>query len=54
MNDTQSTAGVLDTILEFNQDRKPKLLKLKFQRMLHDPFTFFRARFTCLPGTGSN
>jgi uncharacterized protein (DUF2252 family) len=33
---------VLAVILRFNQDRKPKLLRLKLRRMLEDPFTFFR------------
>jgi uncharacterized protein (DUF2252 family) len=33
---------VLEAILRFNKDRKPKLVLLKLRRMLEDPFTFFR------------
>ena len=32
----------LGAILEFNQDRKPGLLRLKLRKMRADPFTFFR------------
>ncbi len=42
MSDTQATDGVLEAILQYNQSRKPKLVRLKLRRMLKDPFTFFR------------
>ncbi len=42
MSDTQATDGVLEEILQYNQQRKPKLVRLKLRRMLKDPFTFFR------------
>ena len=42
MSDTQDTVGVLEAILQHNQHRKPKLVRLKLRRMLEDPFTFFR------------
>ena len=42
MKNTQNTSGVLSAILEFNQDRKPGLVRLKLRRMRADPFTFFR------------
>jgi uncharacterized protein (DUF2252 family) len=42
MSDTQAAAGVLETILQYNDDRKPRLVRLKLRRMLKDPFTFFR------------
>jgi len=42
MSDTQATVGVLEEILQYNQQRKPKLVRLKLRRMLKDPFTFFR------------
>ena len=42
MSDTQATDGVLEAILQYNQHRKPKLVRLKLRRMLEDPFTFFR------------
>jgi uncharacterized protein (DUF2252 family) len=37
-----SDTGVLGAILQFNQDRKPGLLRLKLRKMRADPFTFFR------------
>ena len=42
MKKTPSDTGVLDAILQFNQDRKPELLRLKLRKMRADPFTFFR------------
>src|SRR5208283_2457405 len=42
MKKTLSDTGVLGTILQFNQDRKPELLRLKLRKMRADPFTFFR------------
>jgi uncharacterized protein (DUF2252 family) len=42
MTRTQDSIGVLEAILRFNHDRKPKLVQLKLRRMLEDPFTFFR------------
>ena len=42
MTPAQTECRVLETILRFNQDRKPKLVRLKLRRMLEDPFTFFR------------
>jgi uncharacterized protein (DUF2252 family) len=42
MTTSPGTNGVLEAILKFNQDRKPKLVRLKLRRMLEDPFTFFR------------
>jgi uncharacterized protein (DUF2252 family) len=42
MIETQAAGTVLDTILQFNHDRRPKLLRFKLRRMLTDPFTFFR------------
>jgi uncharacterized protein (DUF2252 family) len=42
MSKTPSNSGALDAILQFNQDRKPALLRLKLRRMRTDPFTFFR------------
>jgi hypothetical protein len=41
---TQDSNGVLEAILRFNKDRKPKLVRLKLRLMLADPFTFFRGR----------
>src|SRR5271165_7256510 len=42
MKKTLSDTGVLGAILQFNQDRKPELLRLKLRKMRADPFTFFR------------
>ena len=42
MTQTQSDSKVLETILQFNRGRKPKLIRLKLKRMLDGPFTFFR------------
>ncbi|MGA2701873.1 MAG: DUF2252 family protein [Isosphaeraceae bacterium] len=42
MKKTPSDTGVLAAILQFNQDRKPGLLRLKLRKMRADPFTFFR------------
>ena len=42
MKKTLSDTGVLVAILEFNQDRKSGLLRLKLRKMRADPFTFFR------------
>jgi uncharacterized protein (DUF2252 family) len=42
MTRTPATIGALEAILKFNQDRKPKLVRLKLRRMLQDPFRFFR------------
>jgi len=42
MTHTPATIGTLEAILQFNQDRKPKLVRLKLRRMMQDPFTFFR------------
>jgi uncharacterized protein (DUF2252 family) len=42
MSKTQRDTDVLDAILQFNQDRKPALLRLKLRRMRADPFMFFR------------
>jgi len=43
MLQTLADCKVLKAILDFNQDRKPKLIRLKLRRMLDGPFTFFRA-----------
>ena len=51
MSKTPSDSGTLDAILQFNQDRKRVLLRLKLRRMRNDPFTFFRGgRSPVLPG----
>ncbi len=42
MSKIHADHGVLESILRFNQDRKPALLRLKLRRMKHDPFMFFR------------
>ncbi len=42
MKKPQSDTGVLGAILQFNQGRKPELLRLKLRKMRADPFTFFR------------
>jgi uncharacterized protein (DUF2252 family) len=42
MKKSQSDTGVLSAILQFNQGRKPGLLRLKLRKMSADPFTFFR------------
>ncbi len=42
MKNTLSDTGVLGAIVQFNQDRKPRLLRLKLRKMRADPFTFFR------------
>jgi uncharacterized protein (DUF2252 family) len=42
MSQTQTDRAVLEAILQFNRDRKAKLVRLKLRRMLEDPFTFFR------------
>jgi uncharacterized protein (DUF2252 family) len=42
MTRSPGTIGALEAILTFNQDRKPRLVRLKLRRMLEDPFTFFR------------
>jgi uncharacterized protein (DUF2252 family) len=42
MTGSPRPVGALDAILKFNEDRKPKLVRLKLRRMLRDPFTFFR------------
>ncbi len=34
---------VSEEVLRFNQGRKPRFLRLKYRRMAHDPFSFFRA-----------
>lgn len=34
--------SILETILEYNHDRKPKRVRLKLQRMDENPFAFFR------------
>jgi uncharacterized protein (DUF2252 family) len=43
MLETLAECKVLKAILDFNQNRKPKLVRLKLRRMLDGPFTFFRA-----------
>ena len=52
MSDTQATDGVLEAILQYNQPRKPKLVRLKLRRMLKDPFTFFRGTIHFFAATG--
>jgi uncharacterized protein (DUF2252 family) len=42
MKKTPSDSGVLSAILQFNEDRKSGLLRLKLRKMRADPFTFFR------------
>jgi uncharacterized protein (DUF2252 family) len=42
MKKLPSDNGVLDAILQFNQGRKPGLVRLKLRKMRADPFTFFR------------
>jgi uncharacterized protein (DUF2252 family) len=42
MKKTLSDTGVLGSILQFNRDRKPRLVRLKLRKMCADPFTFFR------------
>src|SRR5271157_5908387 len=42
MKKTPSDTGVLGALLQFNQGRKPGLLRLKLRTMRADPFTFFR------------
>ncbi len=42
MKKTSIDTAVLDAILQFNRDRKPRLLRLKLRKMRADPFTFFR------------
>ena len=38
-----ASAGVLRSVLQFNEGRKRKFVRLKLRRMLEGPFTFFRA-----------
>ena len=42
MKNTLNTTETLGSILQFNKDRKPRLVRLKVRRMRADPFTFFR------------
>src|SRR5260370_6910079 len=40
MTSTHEPIGVLEAILRFTQNRKPKLVRLKLRRMAADPFRF--------------
>ncbi len=42
MGREQDGGGVLEAIIRFNRDRKPRLVRRKLRLMLGDPFTFFR------------
>ncbi|SIO36022.1 Uncharacterized conserved protein, DUF2252 family [Singulisphaera sp. GP187] len=42
MDKTDQSSSILEAILEFNHDRKPKRVRLKLQRMDENPFAFFR------------
>lgn len=42
MKDASGPSSVVDEIIEYNRDRKEKLVRLKFRRMAKDPFAFFR------------
>jgi uncharacterized protein (DUF2252 family) len=42
MSKTQSRSAILDSIYEFNRDRKPALVRLKMRKMQSGPFSFFR------------
>jgi uncharacterized protein (DUF2252 family) len=42
MSRAQDGGEVLEAILRFNKDRKPRLVRRKLRLMQGDPFTFFR------------
>ncbi len=42
MSRTLTDHAVLEAILQFNRGRKRRLVQIKFQRMMGNPFTFFR------------
>jgi uncharacterized protein (DUF2252 family) len=42
MSADAGSGSVLETVLKFNEGRKPRLVRLKLERMAGDPFSFFR------------
>lgn len=42
MSKENAATSVLDEIVNFNQSRKPKLVRIKYERMNANPFGFFR------------
>jgi uncharacterized protein (DUF2252 family) len=51
MSKGSGKATVTEEILRFNRGRKPRLLRLKYERLAQDPFAFFRGTDHLLVGS---